>query len=56
LVGKNLVYRLLIVSNDQARAERIAEEFFDHDAYIVLPVAVEQLGSLENDRDGCVVV
>ena len=56
MVGKNLVYRLLIVSNDQMRAERIAEEFFDHDAYIVHPMAVDQLVFLENDRDGCVVV
>jgi lipopolysaccharide/colanic/teichoic acid biosynthesis glycosyltransferase len=56
LVGKKLVYRLLIVSNDQARAVRIAEEFFDHDAYIVFPVTIDQLVSLVNDRDGCVIV
>jgi len=50
------VYRLLLLSNEQATAERIGEEFRDHTAYAVIPLSITALQHYTAAWDGCVVV
>lgn len=45
-----------MVSTEQKKAVRIAQEFTGHDAYMVIPLSVSQLSSLDLSRDGCVIV
>lgn len=53
---KEFVYRLLILSADHQKADRIATEFTDHSEYATFPCAIADLDAFHETRHGCVVV